>query len=218
MAWFTTDFNRFFRELAANNNKDWFDANRARYLRVVKEPFELFTAEMIARVAKIDRKVRIEPKEAIFRINRDVRFSKDKAPYKLNRSALITAGGKKAMDIPGIYYELGPENVCIYGGAYMPDKESLFRIRTNIAKNPAKFKALCADKAFVKHFGAIQGDRNKVLPPEFKAAAIQEPLLFNKQFYYGAELPAKAVVDPKLPELLIAHYKAMTAMNTFLLG
>lgn len=217
MAWFTADFNRFFKELAANNNKDWFDANRTRYFKSVKEPFEAFTGEVIQRVAKIDPKVKIEPKEAIFRINRDVRFSKDKAPYKLNRSALIAVGGRKDMQSPGIYYELGPEAVRIYGGAYMPDKELLLRIRTRIAKNPAKFKTLCADKDFVKYFGAMQGEKNKLLPPEFKAAAVKEPLLFNKQFYYGAELPAKAVVDPKLPEVFIAHFKAMADMSKFLL-
>jgi uncharacterized protein (DUF2461 family) len=61
MAWFTPDFNRFFKDLAANNNKEWFDAERPRYLRAVKEPFERFTAEMIARVAKLDPQVRHRP-------------------------------------------------------------------------------------------------------------------------------------------------------------
>ncbi|MGV9012940.1 MAG: DUF2461 domain-containing protein [Flavobacteriales bacterium] len=218
MAWFSTDFNRFFKELAANNNKEWFDANRERYFRSVKEPFEAFTGEVIQRVAKLDPRIKITAKEAIFRINRDVRFSKDKAPYKLNRSALIAVGGRKDMQSPGIYYELGPEAVHIYGGAYMPDKVLLQQIRMRIANNPAKFKALCADKAFVKHFGTIQGERNKVMPPEFKTAAVKEPLLYNKQFYFAAELPPKAVVDPKLPEVFIVHYKAMAAMSKFLLG
>jgi len=47
MAWFTPDFNRFFMELAPNNNKEWFDANRKRYEKSVKEPFEAFVAEVI---------------------------------------------------------------------------------------------------------------------------------------------------------------------------
>lgn len=218
MAWFTADFNRFFKELAANNSKDWFDDQRARYLQAVKEPFERFTAEMIARVARLDPQVRIAPKDAIFRINRDVRFSKDKAPYKLNRSALITAGGRKAMSAPGIYFELGPEQVAVYGGAYMPDKEQLWELRDRMARQPAKFKNLYQDKDFKKLFGTIRGDRNKVLPAEFKTAAAKEPLLFNKQFYYGAELPAKLVTDPQLPDRLMDHYRAMAPMNKFLLA
>ena len=218
MAWFSADFNRFFIELAANNNKDWFDANRTRYEKEVKKPFETFVGEMIQRIAKVDPKLRIAPKEAIFRINRDVRFSKDKAPYKLNRSALISAAGRKEMNVPGIYFELGPEAVRIYGGAYMPDKEALLQIRSRIAKDLAKFKKLREDKAFVKHFSSIQGEANKRLPPEFQAAAAKEPLLFNKQFYFGAELSPKTVTSPKLPDALMEHYHAMSAMSAFLLG
>ncbi|MCB0757890.1 MAG: DUF2461 domain-containing protein [Flavobacteriales bacterium] len=217
MAWFSPDFNRFFIELAANNNKDWFHANRTRYENVVKQPFERFVGEMITRVAKVDPKVRIEPKEAIFRINRDVRFSKDKAPYKLNRSALISAAGRKDMNAPGIYFELGPEVVRIYGGAYMPDKDALIRIRSRIAKDLTKFRKLREDKDFIKRFGTVQGEANKRLPPEFQAAAAKEPLLYNKQLYYGAELPPKLVTSPKLPDLLMEHYAAMAPMNAFLL-
>lgn len=217
MAWFSPDFNRFFIELAANNNKDWFHANRTRYENVVKQPFERFVGEMITRVAKVDPKVRIEPREAIFRINRDVRFSKDKAPYKLNRSALISAAGRKDMNAPGIYFELGPEVVRIYGGAYMPDKDALIRIRSRIAKDLTKFRKLREDKDFIKRFGTVQGEANKRLPPEFQAAAAKEPLLYNKQFYYGAELPPKLVTSPKLPDLLMEHYAAMAPMNAFLL-
>lgn len=218
MAWFSPDFNRFFIELAANNNKDWFDANRTRYEKEVKNPFETFVSEMIERIAKVDPKIRIGPKEAIFRINRDVRFSKDKAPYKLNRSALITAAGRKDMSTPGIYFELGPEAVHIYGGAYMPDKDALLRIRSRIEKDLPKFKKLRESKEFVKHFGSIQGEANKRLPPELQAAAAREPLLFNKQFYYGAELPPKMVTSPQLPDALMEHYHAMAAMNKFLLS
>ncbi len=217
MAWFSPDFNRFFIELAANNNKDWFDVNRERYFREVKLPFERFVAEMIQRVAKVDPKVRIEPKEAIFRINRDVRFSKEKAPYKLNRSALISVSGKKDMNASGIYFELGPEHVTVYGGAYRPEKDGLERIRTRIAGNLKQFKALQQDKQFVKYFGSVEGEANKRLPPELREAAAKEPLLFNKQFYYGAELPPKLVTSPKLPDLLMEHYAAMAPMNAFLL-
>ena len=32
----------FFKELAANNSKDWFDVNRKRYKDSVKDPFDKF--------------------------------------------------------------------------------------------------------------------------------------------------------------------------------
>lgn len=216
MAWFTADFNQFFKDLAKNNNKEWFDTNRKRYEASVKVPFETFVGEAIARVSKVDPTVTITPREAIFRVNRDIRFSKDKTPYKMKMSAIVSAGGRKDHSASGIYFELGPENVAFYGGQYQPEKEQLLQLREHIAANLKKFKDLYEDKNFVKHFGSIQGDRNKIVPAEFKAALAKEPLLANKQFYFMAELPPTTVTSPKLADLLMEHYKAMRPLNEFL--
>ena len=216
MAWFTNDFNAFFKDLARNNNKEWFDANRKRYEASVKKPFEVFVAEAIKRIGKHDKTVRIEPKEAIFRINRDIRFSKDKTPYKLNTSAIISPAGRKDHATPGIYFELGPESVKFYGGAYQPEKEQLERIRTAIMRDPKGFRKTIENKAFTAMFDGVLGDANKVLPAEFKEAAKKEPLIANKQFYVGAELPAKLVADPKLMDRLMDHYLAMCPFNAWL--
>jgi len=217
MAWFTPEYNRFFKELAANNNKEWFDANKKRYESAVKKPFEAFVGEVIARIAKVDPRIRIEPKEAIFRINRDIRFSNDKTPYKLNRSALVSPAGRRDHNAPGIYFQLGADSVGFYGGAYQPEKDELQRLRERIMDEPKKFKALYQDKAFKKLLGEVQGEKNKILPAEFREAAAKEPLLYNKQLYYGADLPAKTVVDPKLADILMDHYHAMRPMSQFLL-
>lgn len=59
MAWFSNDFNAFFKDLAKNNHKEWFDANRKRYEQSVKKPFEAFVTEVIARISMHDKDVRI---------------------------------------------------------------------------------------------------------------------------------------------------------------
>lgn len=216
MAWFSPDFNRFFIELAPNNNKEWFDANRQRYVSNIKEPFEAFVADVITQIAKHEPKLNISPREAIFRINRDVRFSKDKAPYKSRMSAVVAAGGRKDQSSGGIYFELGPENVAFYGGQYNPDRDQLQRIREHIAANLEPFRKLRTAKAFVAHFGTVQGERNKIVPKEFKAVLEQEPLIANKQFYFMAELDPKLVTSPKLLDVLMEHYRAMKPMNDLL--
>ncbi len=216
MAWFSPDFNKFFIELAPNNNKEWFDAKRKRYMKSVKEPFEAFVGDVIAEVAKHEPKVSIIPREAIFRINRDIRFSKDKTPYKSRMSAAVAEGGRKDHSSGGIYFELGPENVAFYGGQYNPDRDELQRIREHIAANLSTFRKLRTSKVFVEHFGEMQGDRNKIVPKEFKAVLEEEPLIANKQFFFMAELDPKLVTSPKLLDLLMEHYKAMKPMNDFL--
>lgn len=216
MAWFTSDFNQFFKDLAKNNNKEWFDANRKRYEASVKKPFEAFVTEAIKRIGKHDKSVSIEAKEAIFRINKDIRFSKDKTPYKLEASAIISPAGRKDHNTPGIYFAFGPENVKFYGGCYSPEKEQILAIREAIMKDGKGFRKVIDAKAFTTLFGTVQGEANKVLPPEFKAAAVKEPLIANKQFYVGAEKPAKLVTDPKLMDALMDHWLAMCPFNVWL--
>ena len=78
------------------------------------------------------------------------------------------------------------------------------------------FRKVIGSKAFVTMFKEVQGEANKVLPAEFKAAAAKEPLIANKQFYVGVEKPAKLVTDPKLMELTMDHYLAMCPFNEWL--
>lgn len=216
MAWFTPDYNMFFKDLAKNNNKEWFDANRKRYEASVKKPFEAFVAEAIARIAKHDKAIAIASKDAIFRINKDIRFSKDKTPYKLEASAIISPAGRKDHSVPGIYFAFGPEATKFYGGCYQPEKEQLLAIREAIMKDGKGFRKAISGKPFVTLFKAVQGEANKVLPPEFKAHAIKEPLIANKQFYVVAEKPAKLVEDAKLMDAFMEHWMAMRPLNEWL--
>jgi hypothetical protein len=126
MTFFEPDFLQFFKDLAPNNNKDWFDVNRKRYEEIVKIPFKKFVQHVISEMAKKDSAFKsLEAKDCIFRINRDVRFSKEKQPYKLMVSAVISPKGKKDKAINGVYFELTPEHVRVYGGVYEIEKDDL---------------------------------------------------------------------------------------------
>jgi len=80
MKYFAPDFLQFFKELAANNNKEWFDANRKRYETNVKKPMEVFVGDALKELYK-NKKLDVKPGECIFRINRDIRFSKDRYSF-----------------------------------------------------------------------------------------------------------------------------------------
>lgn len=216
MAYFSEDFMQFLKDLAANNNRDWFHANKKRYESSVKQPFEHFVEEMIRQLQDSGTSIDIQPKDAIFRIYRDIRFSKDKTPYKTSASALISPKGRKDISAPGIYLELTPEHIRVYGGMYKPDKDQLMKIRKHIAKQHERFKKLIEDDDFVKYFSEIRGEKNKIIPKELKDAASHQPLIYNKQFYFFGELSPQEVTNPKLPELIMRFYHAGRPMMDFL--
>lgn len=216
MSYFTQDFLDFFKDLAKNNNRDWFQANKKRYERSVKEPFAVFIQKMIDLMHADDPSVNIETKDAIFRINRDVRFSQDKSPYKLNASAIVSPGGKKDKSIPGLYIQLDAEHVRIYSGAHMLEKDALQRVREKIAGNLKEFDKLVNDKKFKNTWGDIHGEQNKKLPKELQAAADQQPLLYNKGWYYFIKWDPETILDKKLPEKIMKAYAVAQPLNTFL--
>lgn len=216
MSFFTQDFLDFFIELAPNNHKDWFDLNRKRYEKSVKEPFQKFVQHIIHQIAKTDTAFAdLEPKDCIFRINRDVRFSKDKSPYKLMVSAVVAPNGKKSKAVNGVYFELTPEHVRVYGGIYEIEKDDLQTLREGIASNLGKFKALYSDKKFTSVFGEILGEKNKTLPKDLREAGEKEPLIFNKQWYFFTEFPPEMILDKKLDQLILDSFEAGKPMEQF---
>tara|TARA_R110002049_G_scaffold104807_1_gene251389 strand:+ start:2394 stop:3065 length:672 start_codon:yes stop_codon:yes gene_type:complete len=213
--YFTPDFIQFFEELAPNNHKDWFDDNRKRYEQTIKDPFKIFVGDLALFLAKYEPTLVQEPKNLIFRINRDIRFAKDKRPYKTFVSAIISSGGKKDKVMPGMYFELSPEGLFIYGGIFQPGKEQLEDIRYHIANNHAEFRRLVNDKIFQQHFGEILGDKNVRLPKELQGAAEVEPLIYNKQYYFRTKLSSKIILSGNLISVMEEYFLAMSPLNSF---
>lgn len=206
----TLNYIQFFKELAKNNHKDWFDAHKKTYELEVKKPFYELTQQVIEQLKKINSHFDIPVKDAVFRINRDVRFSKDKSPYKLHMAASISTTHKKDWNNPdGIYFHISSEGVMIGGGLYMPDKEVIHALRLAIMNYSNDFKSIITDKKFRERLGELEGEKNKIIPAEFKLAAKKQPLIYNKQFYYWREYPGKEnITRSDLADFITEHYKA----------
>jgi uncharacterized protein (TIGR02453 family) len=216
MAFFSKDFLQFFIDLAGDNHKDWFDLNRKRYETVVKEPFHHFINHLIFKLSEIDTSFQnLEAKDCIFRINRDVRFSKDKAPYKLMVSAIIRSGGKKSSNVNGIYIELCPEYVRVYGGIYEISGEDLLFFREGLAEYLSELQKAYNSNPFKLSFGSILGEKNKILPAHLKEKAAEEPLIFNKQWYFYHQMDASSCLQENFTEKVVELYAIARPMLLF---
>lgn len=212
------NYSQFFKDLAPNNNSEWFNENRKRYEKDVKIPFHNLVTELITQLTKIDKNIEgTKPSDCIFRINRDIRFSKDKTPYKISMSAAIAPGGRKNMSYPGFYFEATPEGINIYGGVYMAEKPQLEAIRNLIATNLKQFETLITEHDFKKKYGGkILGEKQVRLAPELKEAAEKQPLIFNKQFYFKASLDESCLIKDNLTEILTDYFRTARPVSQFL--
>ena len=109
---------RFYEDLADNNSRDWFQANRDRYEAEVRAPLEYLLDDLAGEFGE----------GKVFRPNRDVRFSKDKSPYKTNAAAVISDEG----DRRSLYVQISAEGLLVGGGAYWLGGEPLERLRSAI--------------------------------------------------------------------------------------
>lgn len=217
MPYFDDSFTRFLVNLKKYNDREWFNKNKNVYEEKVKQPFEQLVGDLIARMEKLHPGFHLELKDSIFRLNRDIRFSKDKSPYKTYVSAVIGPGGRKNMADPGMYLQLEAKSLMIFEGVYMPQKEPLSKIRAAIMDQPDRVEKLKKDKKFVALFGKIQGEVNKVLPPEFKEAAKKEPLITHKQFYFTAKYDdGKTLFRKDLVDFIMKHHAAAQPWSEFL--
>lgn len=210
------EFLQFLYELSQNNNRDWFEKNKKRYETTVKKPFEAFVGEIIQGLKSFEPEFQIQAKDCIHRIYRDTRFSADKTPYKTHVSAVFTQRGRHTMDQPGYYLQLGFGSLMLGGGAYFLDKEPLMKVRTAIAQDSEAFRSVVFDPNFVEKFGEIKGDKNKVMPAEFKEAVKKEPFLAHKQYYFMTEIDPENCLRSDFPAFVLSYFNAGKPLNDFM--
>ena len=208
----------FLRELAENNNREWFQQNKKRYEEHVKEPAIRFIIDFQPLLRKISRQFSADPRPvggSLFRIYRDVRFSKDKRPYKTNTGIQLRHIQGKDVHAPGYYLHLDPRNLFAGLGIWHPDSKTLGKIRDAIIEDPSGWKRVVRGKPFRSRFN-LSGDSLRRAPKGYDP---NHPLigdLKRKDFIGITTLTQKAVTSPEFPREFAKICKEGTSLVKFL--
>lgn len=160
----------FLEDLKANNNRDWFLANKNRYEQYKKSYHGLigeFLNEMKPKDAALQM---LEIKNCTFRVNRDIRFSKDKSPYKTHMGIWMNSNSS-GVNAPGYYIHIEKGASFLAGGFWMPKSGELKKIRKEIAFFYQDLTEILGDKNFRKYFNgfnATDGNSLKTAPKGFE--------------------------------------------------
>ena len=188
----------FLRELKANNERSWFEANKARYHADVRDPMLDFIADFADPLAGISPHFVADPRAnggSLFRIYRDTRFSPDKTPYKTNAGAHFRHAAGKDAHAPGFYLHLEPGACFAACGIWHPGGDALAGIRNTIAEGPAAWTLITRAKAFRDTF--TLGGQSLQRPPRGYDAA--HPLiedLKRKDFIAVTTFPEADALQP----------------------
>ncbi len=208
----------FLNDLVANNNKEWFDKNRARY-KEVQSSFNSFTESLIKGIASFDPAIsNLGVKDCTYRIYRDIRFSKDKTPYKNHMGAFIAPKGKCG-GFAGYYFHIEGNGADYIGshllssGVYRPLPVVIKSIREEIMLNGGEFvKAI--DSA--KGFSIERIDMLKRVPAGFPSDSEYADLFRLKDYFLSREISEDFLTDKNLLENCVAEFKKTYEFNRIL--
>ena len=182
----------FLKALKNNNNRDWFNKNKERFLKE-QESIAGFAEALLALLNMHDMIETPSGKKSLHRIYRDTRFSANKTPYKTNWSGSFRRAAKHRRG--GYYFHIEPGNSFIAGGFFGPVPEDIKRIRDDIAFDATPLRKIINSKTFVATFGELRGEQLKTTPKGFDAADSAIDLLRYKQFIVKRNFTDEQVLD-----------------------
>lgn len=180
----------FFEELQHNNDKAWFEANRARFESQVQQPLLDFTAAIAPKLTAIYPSYEAVAKKSggsLTRIYRDVRFSSDKTPYNtyLSLRFFHRVGKKTTAPVMGLH--VSPRGFYAGLGIFAADGPTLKAIRDAIVAHPEKWQAARDDAAFRREF-ELTGESLKRPPKGYDPTHPFVADLMRKEFIAHREL------------------------------
>lgn len=195
----------FLRDLAANQNREWFLANKPTFERDLHAPLGALVDALAFAFAAHDISLTGDAKRSLFRMNRDVRFSKDKSPYKTNAGAVMTRDGLKTSN-GLLYIQIGGEaGSFMAAGFYHADPKDLAVLRQAIVEDEQRWLDL---EGALAEAGLPLGMGDALIrtPKGFEAYA-RSPVveaLKRRNFVVTRQIPVERLAETALIDDIVA--------------
>lgn len=216
---FTAELLRFLTELKHNNQREWFQANKARYEREVRDPALRFIEAFAPALAAISPHFEANSKPtggSLFRIYRDTRFSADKSPYKTHIGVHFRHASGHDVHTPGFYLHLEPGGSLAGIGLWEPEGPALARVRGRIVAASGEWSAIRSEVAAA---GLTWMGEGLSRPPKgYDKDHLHIEDLKRKSFAVQRILRDDEVTSPDLLDLFVGACQDAAPLNRFLAG
>ena len=208
----------FLEQLAANNNRGWFQEHKEDYVRDVRQPALAFIEAVAPGLASISPHFRADSRKmggSLMRVYRDTRFSRDKTPYKTNIGIQFRHEAGRDVHAPGYYLHISAADCFIGAGIWHPATDALGMIRQAIDERQQEWLAARDDKDFRRWF-SLSGDSLK-RPP--KGYSPEHPLiedLKRKDFIAVASIAPPLIEQDDFAAIACDYFATATPMMRFL--
>lgn len=211
----------FLTELAANNDRAWWEENKDRYVELIREPALDFIEDFRPRLARLSPHFTADARisgGSLMRPYRDVRFSRDKTPFKVNVGIQFRHEAGKDVHAPGYYLHLEPGRCFAGAGMWHPEPAVAARLREAINDRPDGWRLAAKRRAFTGWW-SIEPDPEDILKRLPKGLDPDHPFaddLKMRSFIAGATLVEADVTSPDFGRDLASRYARASGFMAFL--
>lgn len=163
----------FYEELQDNNNREWWQEHKDRYLSLVREPLSSLLAELEPRFGPAK----------LFRPNRDIRFSEDKSPYKTAQGAVASV-----QEGVGYYLQISADGLLVGGGYHSHTPAQLARYRNSVDASGTGESLRRILEAVAAAGFAVEGEKLKTVPRGYAREHPRAELLKHKSLSASVNL------------------------------
>ncbi len=156
----------FLKNLEANNNKIWFEANRDNYLNYLYQPLLNLASALAPYMLTVDPYLETRPGKTLSRIHRDTRFSRDKSPYKNNMWITFKRTSKDWQEAPAYFFEITQDSYRYGMGFYNAGRQTMDKFREAVEYQTKTFLDTISFYTNESIF-TLEGEKyKKILKPE----------------------------------------------------
>ncbi len=191
----------------------WQKDDEVFYTKNLLPPFTKFMKDLLPKLKKCDSRVNDNLGEILVTCKTREKYTLP-ADTETEIGAII--GHNKAMKgqpFAGLLFGFTPKKIILAGGIFGLSGENAAQLHEYLEKRKEQYSLLIENEDFADSFG--EGGFCYT-PNQF--VCTPHPIKVYKNFVgCTGELPARFITDDILPDIIIAHYKGIKAMNRFLL-
>jgi len=210
----------FLASIRKNNNKEWFEAHKKEYEKLILEPSRAFVVEMGEHLQALEPTINAIPKinKSLYRIYRDTRrMGANKEPIKSRIGVIFWQGNTKRMQSSSFYMHFSPEELMVATGVRWFEKPMLDAFREYI-KDETKRVELDAILASIRAKGYTHLEKGyKRYPKGFSADMPSADLSLYKGMATFSRLDPHLIEDgEKLIDTLYKIYEDMLPLQQYM--
>lgn len=208
---------RFFWEIAFQNHREFFEANRERYRTLVQQPMLALAERLLPTALSIDPRFQTCPSAIVSRIRRDTRYTKDKSPYRDHVWLGFKPAGMRTSECFVLYAEFERERYGYGMGMYAPEPALMAELRARMLARPKHFLELVEEQRFRERFEVFGESYRRPRFTGCEAALL--PWVNRRSLGFSFASPALSrTYSPQIADEILEAFALLKPVYRFLMG